>query len=217
MSKRSASLLISLANGLSLIRLFAVPVIVFLIWRSSENESSRYVAFWLIVGLHAGDMLDGFLARKGSRRLAVRNHFGEIIDPIADKMYIGAAFVTMALTEQFLGWFAVLVVLRDSSIIAGWSLIYKRTGVRLLPNLPGKLTDGFSAALLGVVLLGLHPALIDAVTHVTAGLILFSGYSYARMAMRALAPTSIRRMPSSVDAAQRGPRRAARDGVGSPS
>ena len=210
-------MLITLANGLSLIRLFAVPVIVFLIWRSSENESSRYTAFWLIVGLHAGDMLDGFLARKGSRKLAMRNHFGEIIDPIADKMYIGAAFVTMALTKQFLGWFAVLVVVRDLSIIVGWSLVYKRAGVRLLPNIPGKLTDGFSAALLGVVLLGLHPALVEAVTHVTAGLILFSGYSYGRMAMRAIAPASIRHRPSPVDAARRGPGRTARDGIGSPS
>ena len=210
-------MLISLANALSLIRLFAVPVIVFLIWRSSENESSRFAAFWLIVGLHAGDMLDGFLARKGSRKLAVRNHFGEIIDPIADKMYIGAAFVTMALTKQFLGWFAVLVIVRDLCIIVGWSLIYRRSGVRLLPNVPGKLTDGFSAALLGIVLLGLHPALIDAVTHVTAGLILFSGYSYARMAMRAVSAASLRRLPSSVDAARRSPSRAARDGIGSPS
>ena len=70
MSKRFASLLVAMANGLSLIRLIAVPVIVILIVRSAENESYRLPTFWLLVALHAGDVLDGYLARQGSRRLA---------------------------------------------------------------------------------------------------------------------------------------------------
>ena len=187
-------MLVSLANGLSIFRLLAAPAIVVLIWRSQEAESSRYAAFWLVVCLQLGDMVDGHLARTGSRKLAVRNYFGEVIDPVADKMYIGAGFVTLAVTDQFSGWFVLLIVVRDLAIMGGWSLVYKRFGVRLLPNLPGKLTDGCSAALLSVILLGLSPALVGALTQITAGMIVFSGYVYARMALNAGSQASLRRL-----------------------
>lgn len=217
MSKRSASLLVSLANGLSLIRLFAVPGIVFLIWRSQGNEASRFAALWLIAALHAGDILDGYLARKGSRQLAVRNHFGEMIDPIADKLYVGAAFVTLALAGQFHAWFAGLVVVRDLSIITGWSWIYKRFGIRLLPNRPGKVTDGALVTLLCIVLLRPPAAALDILTPIAAALVLVSGYLYARMAAGVAAQASFRRLRASVRAARAASGRAARDGVRSPS
>lgn len=193
-SKRSASLLVSLANGLSLMRLFAVPVIVFLIWRTPEADSFRYAALWLVGCLHAGDMIDGYLARKGCQRLAVRNHFGEMIDPIADKMYVGAAYCTLALTDQFPTWFAALVILRDSAIISGWTFVFKRYNVRLLPNRLGKVTDAGLVVLLGAVLLQLNEALLGLMTPVAAGLILSSGYSYSQMAMRAVSLASFRRL-----------------------
>ncbi len=213
MSKREASLLVSAANALSLIRLFAAPGIVFLIWRSADSESSRFAALWLILGLHAGDILDGYLARKGSQRLRARNYFGEIIDPVADKLYIGAGFVTMALTDQFHGWFAGLVVARDAAIIVGWSLIYRRTNIRLLPNMAGKLTDGVQAGLLCVVLLRPATSLLEAATLATASLILYSGYSYARLAQRALAPAVVRRRPARVSPAARNRTGTAGDGI----
>lgn len=167
---------------------------VFLIWRSAEVDSYRYAAFWLIVGLHAGDMIDGYLARKGSRRLRVRNHFGEMIDPFADKTYICAALITLAVTGQFLEWFVALAVARDAAILIGWTAMYKRFGVRILPNLAGKVTDASLALVIGVVLLGLGAAVISFVTYATAGLILYSGYLYARTAMRAVSAARFRQL-----------------------
>ena len=186
MSKRFASLLVAMANGLSLIRLIAVPVIVILIVRSAENESYRLPTFWLLVALHAGDVLDGYLARQGSRRLAERNYFGEVIDPIADKLYIGAAYLTLALTRQFHPWFAALVILRDVSIIIGWTFIFRRSGIRLLPNVLGKMTDAACAILLCTVILRMNPVFVFTFTNFTAVLILVSGLAYARMAIRSL-------------------------------
>ena len=196
-------MLVSLANGLSVTRLMASPVIVLLVWQSQQMEASRYAAFWLVVFLQLGDALDGHLGRKGSRKLAVRNYFGEVIDPIADKMYIGAAFVTLALTNQFHAWFVALAIARDVAIIAGWSLVYRRFGVRLLPNWPGKLTDGACAALLGMILLDASPTLIGGLTSATAALIVYSGYSYGRMATNAASAVSLRRLRASDAAARR--------------
>lgn len=196
MSKRSASLLVSLANGLSLIRLFAVPVIVVLIWRASEAESSRYAAFWLVMFLHLGDMVDGYLARKGSQKLAVRNYFGEMVDPVADKMYIGAAYCTLAITDQVPHWVAALVIARDLAIVSGWTFLFKRYGVRLLPNHLGKVTDAGLAVLLCSVLLRIDQAVLGFMTHAAAALVLASGYAYGRMAMRAVSLASFRRLRS---------------------
>lgn len=207
MSKRSASMLVTAANGLSVTRLLSTPVLVWLVWQSQQVESSRYAAFWLVVILQLGDALDGHLGRTGSRTLAVRNYFGEVIDPIADKLYIGASFVTLALTNQILGWFVLLVIARDAAIIAGWSLVYKRYGVRLLPNVPGKLTDGACAALLATVLLNLDTSFVATLMQVTAALILYSGYSYGRMAINAVASVSLRRLRASDAAMRRGSRR----------
>ena len=194
MSKRSAALLVSLANGLSLSRLCAVPVVVFLVWRSAEVDSYRLAAFWLIAFLHAGDMIDGSLARKGSRRLRVRNHFGEMIDPFADKTYIGAALITLAINGQFLEWFVALAIARDLAILAGWTAIYRRFGVRLLPNKVGKVTDASLAIVIGVVLLRLDPAILSFVTYGTTVLILYSGYLYGRTAVRAVAAARFRQL-----------------------
>ena len=194
MSKQFASLLVRLANGVSLVRLASVPVIILLIWKSSDGETSRYAAFWLVAALQVGDMLDGYLARKGTRQLAVRNDFGEVIDPIADKMYLGAAFITLALTNQIAAWTALLVVARDVGIVAGWSFVYKRYGIRLLPNVLGKITDGSLALLLCMVLLRPDSGAIATLTQIVALLVLASGYSYARLATRQASAVTIRRL-----------------------
>ena len=213
MSRQFASLLVRLANGVSLVRLASVPLIILLIWKSSDGQVSRYAAFWLVFALQAGDMLDGYLARKGTRQLAVRNDFGEVIDPIADKMYLGAAFITLALTNQIAAWTALLVVARDVAIMAGWSFLYRRYGIRLLPNALGKITDGSLALLLGVVLLRLDTGVAAALTPVVTLLVVASGYSYARLATRRVSALTIRRLRAAAIAKRQDRARAAKSRI----
>ena len=199
-----------LANGVSLVRLASVPLIVLLIWKSSNGEAWRYAAFWLVVALHLSDMVDGYLARKGTRRLAIRNDFGEVIDPIADKMYLGAAFITLALTNQIAVWVALLVVARDVGILGGWSFVYKRYGIRLLPNTLGKVTDASLALLLGVVLLKWDGGAAGALTPMVALLVVGSGCSYARLATRQASAVTIRRLRAMAVARRQERRQAAK-------
>ena len=187
-------MLVSLANGLSLFRVCAAPGLVYLIWRGTELDSYRYGAFWLMACLQACDMVDGALARRGSRTLAVRNYFGEIIDPIADKLYLGAAFVTLGLTGQLPVWIVVLVVTRDVAIITGWTAVYRRFGVRLLPNIAGKVTDGSQALLGGMALLRIDALALSTLTNLVGTLVVVSGWLYGRMAQRAVVAASYRRL-----------------------
>ncbi len=194
MTPRSAALLVSLANGLSLTRLLATPVVVYLVWRGAESDAHRLAAFWLLMALHLSDVLDGYMGRTGSRVLAKPNHFGQMADPLADKMYIGAAFVTLALTQQLPGWFVALAIFRDLSIVGGWTFVYRRFGVRLLPNTVGKLTDASAAVLLGAALLAPAAVWTAVLMQITSALMLFSGYSYGRMAMDAGSRATLQRL-----------------------
>ena len=182
MSRQVAQFLLSTANFLTLLRLLATPLVVLLVWRSAEAPEWRSAGVALLVFLQATDMIDGFLARAGRRRLGAGNRFGEILDPLADKLYIGAAYLTLALTGQFHLWFACLVILRDVSIVLGWSLIFYRAGVAIQPNIAGKIADGFQAFFLAGILLQLSPSVIVFGTIATAATIVFSGISYAMTA-----------------------------------
>ncbi len=194
MSRHSAFLLVSLANGLSLLRLLSVPLIVFLIWRTPVVDSSRYTACWLVVFLQVGDILDGYLARIGTQRLATPNRFGEIIDPIADKMYIGAGYITLAVTDQFPVWFGALVVVRDAAIILGWMTVFRLYRIRLRPNLLGKSTDAGLAVLLAAILLRITPALLGPMMFTITSMVLWSGYAYGRMALHSVSPAALEAM-----------------------
>ncbi len=182
MSRQVAQFLLSTANFLTVLRLLATPLVVLLVWQSAEAPELRPAIVAFVVFLQATDMLDGFLARAGRRRLGAGNRFGEILDPLADKLYIGAAYLTLALTGQFHLWFACLVILRDVSIVLGWSLVFYRAGVAIQPNVTGKIADGFQAFFLAVILLELSPPVIFFGTTATAAMIVFSGISYAMTA-----------------------------------
>ncbi len=138
-------------------------------------------------------MLDGYLARLGTQKLASPNHFGEMIDPIADKLYLGAAYITLAVTAQFPNWFGALVVVRDVAIILGWTILYKRYGLRLHPNFLGKATDAGLVILLVAILLRVEPTVLGLMTQASAILVVWSGWAYGRLAIRSVSAMTIRR------------------------
>lgn len=84
----------------------------------------------------ATDFLDGFLARK----LHQVTDFGKIIDPVADKIGIGAYAIFLALTGDIPLWFIILVMLRDILIFLGGLYIHRIKGIVPQSNWPGKIS-----------------------------------------------------------------------------
>jgi CDP-diacylglycerol---glycerol-3-phosphate 3-phosphatidyltransferase len=91
---------------LSLLRILLTPLFVFLFWQEG-------IALWLSVVVFSiaaiTDMYDGHLARK----YGVTSTLGAFLDPIADKVLIGSAFVCLVLKDVMAGWMAVLIMTRD--------------------------------------------------------------------------------------------------------
>ncbi|MFL1874686.1 CDP-alcohol phosphatidyltransferase family protein [Hansschlegelia beijingensis] len=100
----------NLPNSLTMARLLAVPLVVWLI--ATGEHLAAFVAF-VLAG--ATDALDGTLARA----LDQRTRLGACLDAVADKSLIAAIYVTLALTAHLPASLAALVVMRDALIVAG--------------------------------------------------------------------------------------------------
>ena len=176
--------LLKVANSLTMLRLLATPALVYLLLNTAQVPRYDWYALALIAVLQATDVLDGFLARQAKGRVRIRT-MGEILDPVADKLYINSAVIALTWVGRIPAWAGGLIVLRDALILGGWLATYLGTGVRLLPNKLGKAADTFQAALLILILLRPHQTLLDAVIWITVSLTIASGFLYLKGALSA--------------------------------
>lgn len=109
----------TLPNLLCYIRILLTPVIVYFLAQAAFLEA---LIVFFIAGL--SDALDGPLARF----LNQTSLFGKFLDPIADKVFVNAVFMTFAAIALLPWWFAALVLLRDVlfALAYAWSRIRKR-------------------------------------------------------------------------------------------
>lgn len=102
--------LLSLPNQLTIGRILAIPVICIFVlvgW-----DWLRWLALIIYIAAALTDWLDGFLAR----RMNLNSALGKMLDPIADKLLVGALIVTFAWTRDFTGWDllpAIAILLRE--------------------------------------------------------------------------------------------------------
>lgn len=102
--------LVNLPNGLTVLRLFLVPVFVaFLV---AGDTASRVVAFFVFGVASVTDLLDGQLAR----RSGMITDFGKIADPIADKALTGAALISLSVLGELPGWVTALILIREVGV-----------------------------------------------------------------------------------------------------
>ena len=114
----------TLPNVLSLARLAGVPVFL---WLVLVPEADGWALLLLMLS-GITDFLDGYLAR----RLDQYSRLGEILDPVADRLYILAVVIGLALRDIIPWWVALALPLRDLLL---WGLVpFLRTrGYSALP------------------------------------------------------------------------------------
>ena len=172
--------MILLANTLSLGRLLATPFVVVLLVKAETSLDYNRLALAFLLALQATDILDGFLARRAKEMVAGNNPLGEVLDPLADKLYIGAAYITLAVTNRAEAWLAAMIILRDVLIVTGWLLLYYRSGIRTSPNVPGKIADTCQAFLVFGILIDPPGIALTLGKVVTVLFVLISGVAYGR-------------------------------------
>lgn len=169
------SLVQQLPNLISLARLLAVPVTIYLILLGELLP-----AFWVFVAAGISDAVDGLLAK----RLRLESEIGAYLDPLADKALLVGVFVTLGYVGQVPVWLVILIVFRDLLIIGGALLFQTITqSLRMAPLFISKVNTVAQIALAAAVLArpGLGVAL-DAVpetlTFVVAMTTFLSGAAY---------------------------------------
>lgn len=99
-------------NLISMVRLAGVPLFLWLVLVPKADAWA--LGLLMVAGIT--DFLDGYLARK----LDQRSTLGEILDPVADRLYILAVVVGLALRDIVPWWVAVVLPLRDVFL---WGLV----------------------------------------------------------------------------------------------
>lgn len=176
---RTGSDIVNLPNMVTVARLCAVPVAVWLAMRH------HLVATFLVFSAAGiSDALDGWLARRrGGSAL------GAVLDPLADKTLLVAMFLTLAAIGVLPVWLAVLTVARDVSIVAGLGVLWMRSvRVRMRPFWISKVNTALQLLLVAVALLlrGLKlpgEGVLQALIWVVAGTTLLSAAAYVRQAV----------------------------------
>lgn len=134
----------TLSNILSLLRGVLVVPMAFALW---YNHSLAVLL--ICCSAVVTDILDGYFARKFKQE----TESGRIIDPLADKVFVGAMVIMLALLGKVPGWFLASILIRDVLIFSGGMFIKKRNGYVLPSNYPGKIAVVcISLTLLGLAL-----------------------------------------------------------------
>jgi CDP-diacylglycerol--glycerol-3-phosphate 3-phosphatidyltransferase len=107
-------------NALTVLRFAAIPVFVVLLVRAGDGPAWGAGIFF--AGAAATDQIDGYLARRWS----VESAFGKVADPLADRLMIVTAVVSMWATGRIPLLAAVIVLGRDALLVAGYKLVVPR-------------------------------------------------------------------------------------------
>ena len=100
--------MLTLPNLLTLSRILAVPLLVFLLWKPAPYDYLITFVLYCIVGIT--DYFDGYLARAQG----LTSRLGQFLDPIADKIMVAAVLVMLMASRKADG---------DAPIIQDWSVI----------------------------------------------------------------------------------------------
>jgi cardiolipin synthase len=126
---------LTIPNVLTLLRLLAIVPFAYLAMQGKDRAA---LLLFLIAGI--SDTIDGTIAR----RYGQASKLGRLLDPIADKLFTGVAYVVLAAFRPGLSrmpmWLMWAVVLRDVLILAGGMLVYEKSrNSGFKPSIWGKL------------------------------------------------------------------------------
>jgi CDP-diacylglycerol--glycerol-3-phosphate 3-phosphatidyltransferase len=186
--------MLSIPNLLTLSRIFAVPILVFLLWRPAALDYAITFVLYCIVGIT--DYFDGYLARAQGQISKV----GQFLDPIADKIMVAAVIIMLMASRkadgdppiiQDLNVIPALIILLREIIVSGLREFLADLKVSVPVSRLAKWKTTFQLVALGALILGgALPA--QAWVHLVgvfslwaaAALTLITGWDYLRVGLR---------------------------------
>jgi CDP-diacylglycerol---glycerol-3-phosphate 3-phosphatidyltransferase len=163
---------LNLANTLTLLRILAVPVVVVALLGETPNGDELAAAVFALAALTDG--LDGYFARS---RDAVTN-FGKLMDPLADKLLITAALVSLVSLGRLQAWVAMVIIAREIAV-TGLRMAAAEGGVVIAASWMGKLKTVLQiAAVFALIAANPAPAWVNVLVYLAVAATLISGADY---------------------------------------
>ena len=160
-------------NALTLARIALVPVMVLLVLNDETGALTAAAAVFIVASVT--DAADGHLAR--SRNLITR--FGRLADPVADKLLVGGALISLVAVDRLATWIAVVVIAREA-FVSGLRWYAGTEGISIHVSGLGKAKTGAQMTAITVLMLVSETtgAWISAMLAVMVTLTVASGIDY---------------------------------------
>jgi CDP-diacylglycerol--glycerol-3-phosphate 3-phosphatidyltransferase len=140
---------VNLPNALSLGRIFLVPLLVVVLLTKFEGKELIGAAIFGLASIT--DWLDGYLAR---RRQQVTT-LGQLLDPLADKLLITAALVSLVQNDVVPAWMVAVILGREFAVTVLRSIAHAR-GVVIAASPLGKFKMASQVTAILLLILGQH-------------------------------------------------------------
>lgn len=170
------------ANKITVFRILSVPFFVTaLLYYTPQKEYLRFIALGVFLLAIISDAIDGYIAR--TRRQ--KTEAGALLDPLADKMLLISAFVSLyIISNKYFPiklplWVMLTVISRDVMLLLGGSIIIlTNQKYRISPTRAGKLSTFFQ--MMTIVCLLLKFMVSYFVWGIAMVFTVFSGFDYLR-------------------------------------
>ena len=168
----------NLPNALSLLRIFMVPVLVFFLIYS-PNRVMHIIAAIIFIAASMTDVLDGYIARKWKQVTTL----GKLLDPVADKLLVSTALISLVHLNRCSATAAMIIVGREIAI-TGLRSVAATKGIVIQASQLGKYKAFLQAVAIILLILYVEAPYLrwsgEVVLWLAVALTLYSAYDYFR-------------------------------------
>jgi CDP-diacylglycerol--glycerol-3-phosphate 3-phosphatidyltransferase len=136
----------NLPNGLTLMRIFLVPLLVAVLL----TKYNVLIAAAIFLAASLTDLLDGYFARKREQVTTL----GILLDPVADKLLISSAFISLVQLQVVPAWMVVIIIGREFAV-SGLRSIASVQGFTIDASELGKIKMATQVAAITLLILGM--------------------------------------------------------------
>jgi len=159
-------------NVLTVMRILLVPVLVVALL--DKTHGGDLLAAIVFAAASLTDAIDGYLARSQNSITT----FGKLMDPIADKLLIIAALVSLVSLGRVQAWVAMVIIAREFAVTA-LRMGATQQGLVISASALGKLKTIMQvAAVMALIAFHGHPLWVSLLVYVTVAITVLSGADY---------------------------------------
>jgi CDP-diacylglycerol---glycerol-3-phosphate 3-phosphatidyltransferase len=189
---------LNLPNALTLVRILLVPVVVVALTVETPGGSTVAAIVFAIAAFTDG--LDGYIARS---RQSVTT-FGKVMDPVADKLMIAAALISLVSLDRLAAWVAMVIIAREFAV-SGLRIAAGQQGVVIPASGLGKVKTIVQVGAVLALIAANDPneAWVQALVYLMVAITVASGADYFLNFRRRLEEAAQERRAASSAARQR--------------